>query len=81
MIDDMLAQLADRIERVCAQVDRLKREADVLRQENVELKSQLDRAKRDNEQMLLQSADQNDTVRARLKSVLGRLDELESVAG
>jgi FtsZ-binding cell division protein ZapB len=81
MIDDMLAQLADRIERVCDHVDRLKKEADTLRRENAELKSELQRVRHDNEQMALQSADQSDTVRARLKNVLGRLEELESVAG
>ena len=74
-----LESLAEKVEKVLVLLDKVKGENASLKQENEELRAKMAGIKKECRQLKLGSADQSEAVKSRLMSVLGRLEELESL--
>jgi len=71
--------LAEKVEKVLALLDKVKCENASLKQGNAELRAKMASINKECRQLKLGSADQSEAVKSRLMSVLGRLEELESL--
>jgi FtsZ-binding cell division protein ZapB len=78
-MEPKLQLLVDKIEELLSVFDRLKRENVSLKAENMELKTELAKLRKEYHQIELGHTDQSEAIKAKLTSVLGRLEELESL--
>ena len=74
-----LQLLIDKTEKLLAVFDQVRRENTTLMSENAKLKAELAKLHREFNQIKLGFTDQSGAIRTKLTSVLGRLEELESL--
>ncbi len=71
--------LAEKVEKVLNLLDQLRRENSSLKAENTHLSAELTKLHKSCEELKLGEADRTDAIKTKLTSVLGRLEELESL--
>lgn len=74
-----LSVIENKVEAVLGLVNQIKAEKVALADQNARLKSELTLLKKEFESLKLTKSDKNSAVRAKLESVLTRVDELESL--
>ncbi|MBD3403618.1 cell division protein ZapB [candidate division GN15 bacterium] len=78
-MSDKLARIEDRVDKLLALVERLKDDNRRLREQNRGLKADMAELQREFDSLRLSQNDQAGAVRAKLSSVLNRIEELESM--
>jgi|GEM_PF-1265226 len=78
-LSDKLQQISQRVESLLADLDKMGDENRNLKEENQRLRSDYTKLEKDISELRLQHSDQSSAVKAKLETVLHRLDELDSL--
>lgn len=76
---EKLLLLEEKVTEILSRLENLKEDNDMLRREKADLESQLASLRRDFDSLQLSHNDQSSQVKAKLTSVLDRIEELEKV--
>ena len=76
---DKLKALEDKINQILERMEQIRKQNQELQDDNISLKADLVKARRALEALQLLENDRSEIIRTKLTSVLGRIDELESI--
>lgn len=79
-MDSKLQQLSERIEQVLGDLHRLQTENADLKSQKDQLQSELVSAEKEYRSLKLEAADQSETAKVKLTSILARLEQLEKLS-